>query len=187
MLGVCRVSQLGTKQMPLWAKILKIVKKIGDLFKMLNKLQKFRQDLKKKGKGFTLVELIVVIIIIAIIAAVAIPAITSFQDNARKSRIQSEHRELVSAIQSYIGAQDDPSDVKNITIADLAPYISKNSAKKDASTIVESLAKNGENTAHVISGTKLTSTFIPAGKTAATDAGAKTWEYDWSSAGVNSK
>ncbi|MBZ2041812.1 prepilin-type cleavage/methylation domain-containing protein, partial [Streptococcus sanguinis] len=24
---------------------------------MLNKLQKFRQDLKKKGKGFTLVEL----------------------------------------------------------------------------------------------------------------------------------
>ena len=25
---------------------------------MLNKLQKFRQDLKKKGKGFTLVELI---------------------------------------------------------------------------------------------------------------------------------
>lgn len=33
MLGVCRVSQLGTKQMPLWAKILKIVKKIGDLFK----------------------------------------------------------------------------------------------------------------------------------------------------------
>ena len=55
---------------------------------MLNKLQKFRQDLKKKGKGFTLVELIVVIIIIAIIAAVAIPAITGFQDNARKSRIQ---------------------------------------------------------------------------------------------------
>ena len=153
---------------------------------MLNKLQKFRQDLKKKGKGFTLVELIVVIIIIAIIAAVAIPAITSFQDNARKSRIQSEHRELVSAIQSYIGAQDDPSDVKDITIEKLAPYISKNSAKKDASTIVESLAKNGENTAHVISGTKLTSTFIPSGKTSATDTGAKTWEYDWSSAGVNS-
>ncbi|MBZ2071984.1 type II secretion system GspH family protein, partial [Streptococcus sanguinis] len=28
---------------------------------MLKKLQKFRQDSKKKGKGFTLVELIVVI------------------------------------------------------------------------------------------------------------------------------
>ncbi|MCY7041923.1 prepilin-type N-terminal cleavage/methylation domain-containing protein [Streptococcus sanguinis] len=152
---------------------------------MLNKLQKFRQDLKKKGKGFTLVELIVVIIIIAIIAAVAIPAITSFQDNARKSRIQSEHRELVSAIQSYIGAQDDPSNPTSPTLQDLAPYISKNAAKKDASTLVESLAKNGKDSAHTISGTKLTSTFIPAGKTSATDSGAKTWEYDWSSAGVN--
>ena len=66
--------------------------------------------MKKKGKGFTLVELIVVIIIIAIIAAVAIPAITGFQDNARKSRIQSEHRELVSAVQSFIGSQDDPEN-----------------------------------------------------------------------------
>ena len=150
---------------------------------MLNKLQKFRQDLKKKGKGFTLVELIVVIIIIAIIAAVAIPAITSFQDNARKSRIQSEHRELVSAIQSYIGAQDDPSEVKSITIADLAPYISKNSAKADSSTLVESLAKNGDKTAHEINGTVLTSTFKPSGaKDASKD---KVWKYDWSSAGVN--
>ena len=150
---------------------------------MLNKLQKFRQDLKKKGKGFTLVELIVVIIIIAIIAAVAIPAITSFQDNARKSRIQSEHRELVTAIQSYIGAQDDPSNPGEITLEKLAPYISKN-ATKDSTKIADALAKNDNATAHVISGTKLTSTFIPSGKTA-TDTGTKKWEYDWSSAGVN--
>ena len=150
---------------------------------MLKKLQKFRQDLKKKGKGFTLVELIVVIIIIAIIAAVAIPAITSFQDNARKSRIQSEHRELVSAIQSYIGAQDDPSNPGEITLEKLAPYISKN-ATKDSTKIADALAKNDNATAHVISGTKLTSTFIPSGKTA-TDTGTKKWEYDWSSAGVN--
>ena len=149
---------------------------------MLNKLQKFRQDLKKKGRGFTLVELIVVIIIIAIIAAVAIPAITSFQDNARKSRIQSEHRELVTAIQSYIGAQDDPSDVKDITLEKLAPYISKN-ATKDTSTIVETLAKNGTASAHEIKGTQLISTFKPSGaKDASKD---KVWKYDWSSAGVN--
>ena len=36
--------------MPLWAKNSKNYEKIGDLFKMLNKLQKFRQDLKKKVK-----------------------------------------------------------------------------------------------------------------------------------------
>ena len=150
---------------------------------MLNKLQKFRQDLKKKGKGFTLVELIVVIIIIAIIAAVAIPAITSFQDNARRSRIQSEHRELVSAIQSYIGAQDDPSNVKDITIEKLAPYISKN-AKGDSTKIVDALAKNGDASAHKIDGNKLISTFIPSGKKEG-DAGQKKWEYDWTSNGTN--
>lgn len=149
---------------------------------MRNKLQKFRRNLNKKNKGFTLVELIVVIIIIAIIAAVAVPALTSFQDNARKSRIQSEHRELATAIQSYIGAQDDPSDVKDITLEKLAPYISKN-ATKDASTIVETLAKNGTASAHEIKGTQLISTFKPSGaKDASKD---KVWKYDWSSAGVN--
>ena len=147
---------------------------------MLNKLQKFRQDLKKKGKGFTLVELIVVIIIIAIIAAVAIPAITSFQDNARKSRIQSEHRELVSAIQSYIGAQDDPK---------LAPYMSKNAKNQDG--IVNSLAKDksgdsstsAPGSAHQINTSehKLISTFTPSNGGQAT-----VLTYDWSANGVNS-
>ena len=145
---------------------------------MLNKLQKFRQDLKKKGKGFTLVELIVVIIIIAIIAAVAIPAITSFQDNARKSRIQSEHRELVSAIQSYIGGSDDPGNPGEITLEKLAPYISKNA--KGGDKIADALAKNGTEAAHTISGTTLTSTFKPSG-----GGENKVWTYDWSANGVN--
>jgi len=152
--------------------------KIGDLFKMLNKLQKFRQDLKKKGKGFTLVELIVVIIIIAIIAAVAIPAITGFQDNARKSRIQSEHRELVSAVQSFIGSQDDPENATLTDINQLAPYISKNA--KQESDLASALAKNDKNPAHKIDGGKLVSEFIPAGKTTS-DANYKKWTYDWKS------
>ena len=146
---------------------------------MLNKLQKFRQDLKKKGKGFTLVELIVVIIIIAIIAAVAIPAITSFQDNARKSRIQSEHRELVTAIQSYIGGSDDPGNPGDITLEKLAPYISKN-ATKNSTNIADALAKNGTESAHTINGTTLTSTFKPSG-----GGDDKVWTYDWSANGVN--
>ncbi|MDO4667865.1 MAG: prepilin-type N-terminal cleavage/methylation domain-containing protein [Streptococcus sp.] len=154
---------------------------------MLNKLQKMRANLKKKGKGFTLVELIVVIIIIAIIAAVAIPAITAFQDNARKSRVQSEHRELVSAIQTYIGSQDDPGnvDVTKITLQDLAPYISKN-AKGDSTNIEDALAKNGTESAHKLEKGVLTSTFIPSGKTK-TDKNLPTYKYDATSNGVNTK
>ena len=143
---------------------------------MLNKLQKFRQDLKKKGKGFTLVELIVVIIIIAIIAAVAIPAITGFQDNARKSRIQSEHRELVSAVRSFIGSQDDPENASLTSLDQLAPYISKNA--KQESDLASALAKNDKNPAHKIDGGKLVSEFIPAGKNNS-DPNYKKWTYDW--------
>ena len=150
---------------------------------MLNKLQEFRHNLKKKSKGFTLVELIVVIIIIAIIAAVAVPALTSFQDNARKSRIQSEHRELATAIQSYIGSQDDPETVTSITMEQLAPYISKNS-KGDSTKIMDALAKNDKEPAHKINGTTLVSTFHPSG--AGTDKTKdKTWLYDWRYSGSN--
>ena len=150
---------------------------------MLNKLQKFRQNLKKKGKGFTLVELIVVIIIIAIIAAVAIPAITGFQDNARKSRIQSEHRELVSAIQSYVGAQDDPNNPGEITLAKLAPYMSKNSKGEDG--IANALATNNGSPAHEIDSTNhvLKSTFTPSGA----NAKSTVLTYDWTSSGANTK
>ena len=142
---------------------------------MLNKLQKFRQDLKKKGKGFTLVELIVVIIIIAVLAAVAIPAITGFQDSARKSRIETEHRQLVSAIQSYLGSQVDPENPSEApTLEKLRPYIAKNSQGKG--TLADTLAKDGANNgpAHVITGNKLISTYTPKSGGAA-----KTWTYDW--------
>nr|WP_206283335.1 prepilin-type N-terminal cleavage/methylation domain-containing protein [Streptococcus sanguinis] len=146
-------------------------------------MQEFRRNLKKKSKGFTLVELIVVIIIIAIITAVAVPALTSFQDNARRSRIQSEHRELATAIQSYIGSQDDPETVKSITMEQLAPYISKNS-KGDSAKIMDALAKNDTEPAHKIDGTTLVSTFHPSG--VGTDKTKdKTWLYDWRYSGSN--
>ena len=140
---------------------------------MLNKLQKFRQDLKKKGKGFTLVELIVVIIIIAVLAAVAIPAITGFQDSARKSRIETEHRQLVSAIQSYLGSQVDPENATAPTLNDLKPYISKSS--QGSAELADTLAKDGANngSAHVITGNKLISTYTPKGGVKE-----KTWTYD---------
>ena len=139
---------------------------------MLNKLQKFRQDLKKKGKGFTLVELIVVIIIIAVLAAVAIPAITGFQDSARKSRIETEHRQLVSAIQSYLGSQVDPENATAPTLNDLKPYISKSS--QGSAELADTLAKDNGKTAHEITGNKLISTYTPKG-----GGKAKTWTYDW--------
>ena len=141
---------------------------------MLNKLQKFRQNLKKKGKGFTLVELIVVIIIIAVLAAVAIPAITGFQDSARKSRIETEHRQLVSAVQSYLGSQVDPETADVPDLDALKPYIAKES--QGSGELSKTLAADNGKIAHEVNKTshKLISTYTPA-------SGGKpvTWEFDW--------
>ena len=55
----------------------------------------------KKGKGFTLIELMVVIAIILILALIAIPAYRNMQDRARKSRVQSDLRNLATALEMY--------------------------------------------------------------------------------------
>ena len=141
---------------------------------MLNKLQAMRKNLKKKGKGFTLVELVVVIIIIAIIAAVALPRIAAFQESARKSRIESEHRQLVTAIQSRISQSDEPTEeYKKITSLDtLGEYMNVKAGKK----LSETVAKDAGKVAHEISGTKLISKYTdPNG-----GAKSETLEYEMS-------
>jgi len=55
----------------------------------------------KKGKGFTLIELMVVIAIILILALIAIPAYRNMQDRARRSRVQSDLRTLANAFQMF--------------------------------------------------------------------------------------
>jgi len=47
-------------------------------------MKKLTTLLKKKNRGFTLVELIVVIAILAILAAIALPQLLGFQDRARE-------------------------------------------------------------------------------------------------------
>ena len=129
----------------------------------------------KKRKGFTLVELIVVIVVIAIIAAIAIPRIVSFQDSARKARIQAEHRELVTAIQLYRAANPDAT-TNAVSWANIAAYMNTNGKGATADGVQATLAKNGDAVAHVLDDAKktLTSTFTPSDNTAAT-----TWVYEY--------
>ncbi|MDI6861113.1 MAG: prepilin-type N-terminal cleavage/methylation domain-containing protein [Caldisericia bacterium] len=55
----------------------------------------------RRGKGFTLIELMVVIAIILILALIAIPAYRNMQNRARKSRVQSDLRTLANALQMF--------------------------------------------------------------------------------------
>ncbi|MBP2624181.1 prepilin-type cleavage/methylation domain-containing protein [Streptococcus oricebi] len=136
----------------------------------------------KKKKGFTLVELIVVIIIIAIIAAVALPRIAAFQENARKSRILSEHRQLVTAIQARVSSSKKPAEEfeKIKTLESLKGYMNIN----DSEALTSRLAKDGpsKESAHQITDGKLVSTYTdPRGKVA--DSRSESWEYVLAPAG----
>ena len=54
-----------------------------------------------RTKGFTLIELLIVVAIIGILAAIAVPNFLNAQVRAKVSRVQSEHRSLVNAMESF--------------------------------------------------------------------------------------
>lgn len=60
-------------------------------------------NLKKKNKGFTLVEMVVVITILGILATVLVPAVKNHLDSAKKVVIQTQCREIVIAVETYNG------------------------------------------------------------------------------------
>jgi prepilin-type N-terminal cleavage/methylation domain-containing protein len=52
-------------------------------------------------RAFTLIELLIVVAIIAILAAIAVPNFLEAQTRAKVSRVKSDHRTIVTAIESY--------------------------------------------------------------------------------------
>ena len=65
-------------------------------------------NLKKKKKGFTLIELMAVIAIIAILAAVLVPTVSGYINRAKKTAVINQVRNLVNAVETYnITASDD--------------------------------------------------------------------------------
>ena len=70
---------------------------------------------RKKRKGFTLIELIVVIAILGILAAIAIPRLGAFTDRAKISTIETNHRTIVSALNTdYATDSDWPADLEGV-------------------------------------------------------------------------
>ena len=63
-------------------------------------------NLKKKKKGFTLVELMAVIAIIAILAAVLVPTVNGYITRAKKTAIINQVRTAVNAIEGKIISTD---------------------------------------------------------------------------------
>ena len=58
-------------------------------------------NLKKKKKGFTLIELMAVIAIIAILAAVLVPTVSGYITRSKKTAVITQIRNVVNAVETY--------------------------------------------------------------------------------------
>ena len=65
-------------------------------------------NLKKRKKGFTLIELMAVIAIIAILAAVLVPTVTGYINRSKKTAIVTQVRTVINAVEAYNATASEP-------------------------------------------------------------------------------
>ena len=73
--------------------------------------------LKKKNKGFSLVELIVVVLIMAIIAVALAPQVMKWVNNARKSSDATTYKSVYSAVQLAMADKEAYNEVTTAAAA----------------------------------------------------------------------
>ncbi|GEA15421.1 type II secretion system protein GspG [Moorella sp. E308F] len=80
------------------------------MFKLFNKM-------RKKGKGFTLVELLVVVAIIAILAAVLMPKLLGYTERARQARALADLGSMKTIVEVYAADQGNGLYPDNSSVA----------------------------------------------------------------------
>ena len=79
----------------------------------------------RKGKGFTLIELMVVIAIILILALIAIPAYRNMQIRAKRSRAMADLKTIATALEAFYTdwgkyPQQTAGEMSDATVAELS-------------------------------------------------------------------
>jgi type IV pilus assembly protein PilA len=73
--------------------------------------------LRRKAKGFTLIELMIVVAIIGILAAIAIPNFLRYQAKTKQSEAKTNLSAIFTSEISYFGEEDTYSSIANIAWA----------------------------------------------------------------------
>ncbi len=114
-------------------------------------MKKLTTLLKKKNRGFTLVELIVVIAILAILAAIALPQLLGFQDRAREQADKQTAIQVRNAT-ALLWANDEIEFTDNgtVTVAAADDSIAVAGISSNSDTEVEDLILELTDTLDVV-------------------------------------
>jgi prepilin-type N-terminal cleavage/methylation domain-containing protein len=99
--------------------------------------------MKKKNKGFTLVELIVVLVILAILAAILVPALLGYIDKAKSKQL------VLNARSCMVAAQAEMSELYALGKTDIDGYKAGGSGSRYVDISGTSVAEAIMNTADV--------------------------------------
>ena len=78
-------------------------------------------------KGFTLIELLIVVVIIGILAAIAIPQFANYRNQAFCSRVESDVKNTVTALEAFY-AQNETYDGFTVTTESDGVTVTANAA-----------------------------------------------------------
>jgi type IV pilus assembly protein PilA len=118
-------------------------------------LKRMCLQMKKKNKGFTLIELIVVIAILGILAAVLIPTFSGFQSKAHSTQALVEAKQWATAADAYVVE-------KGLANA----YVFTTVAGGDVAQVTATAGTTGSVTNATVSGTHVTFAYAIHGQTA---------------------
>ncbi|MEG1482218.1 prepilin-type N-terminal cleavage/methylation domain-containing protein [Clostridium sp.] len=99
--------------------------------------------MKKKRKGFTLIELIAVVAILAILAAVAVPRVITYVNKSKRVAVQTEASTIYNAseaayndgkLTAATGATTEKDKFDNITVADAVEQLTSENLLSNADT-----------------------------------------------------